>query len=99
MYMVDFPVFDVDSRVSLKTQMNTTMNTSLQDFKLVHNHTSSVIHIFNMHIYIYICTHYVSICMYVCLYVCMDGWMYACMHAGMYNVYIYYKYNKYNINK
>ena len=52
---------------------------------------------------IYICTHYVSICMYVCLsvcmYVCMDGWMYACMHAGMYNVYIYYKYNKYNINK
>ena len=89
MYMVDFPVFDVDSRVSLKTQMNTTMNTSLQDFKLVHNHTSSVIHIFNMHIYIYVHTMCLYVCMYVCLYVCMHGWMDVCMHACIMYIYIY----------
>ena len=42
-------------------------------------------------IYVYICIHYVYVCMCVCMYVCMDGWMdgwmegcmYVCMHACM----------------
>ena len=41
--------FDFDSRASRKTHMNTTMSTSLQEINLVHNHTSSIILILNMH--------------------------------------------------